>query len=190
MGSSVLGAKPRGWAQPTSSHAPPGNTWLGQDPPRVLSLLPGCCRTHPQPREQLLSGAPGARLPLDGVKTDSGNRAPAHASASSPELRASTQPGPSARRLPSFPPGPSSTPSPPPLETSPRHSLAEPRHGADRTNHQPRVGKGAVSGQEVGTPTLTASQETRLVPTQPRRSGREAPSHSSGQTLNPEIRQP
>lgn len=52
-----------GRAQPTSSRAPPGNTRTGQDPPRLLSLLPGQRRAHPRPRERLLSGPRGLAAP-------------------------------------------------------------------------------------------------------------------------------
>lgn len=94
-GSSVLGAKPRGWAQPTSSHAPSGNTCLGKDPPGsssssrlILAPDSGSCL------------GPGGCLSPDGVK-----RLRNLGCASSPSLGASAQPCPRAQQLLSFPVG-------------------------------------------------------------------------------------
>lgn len=57
-GSSVFGAEPRRWAQPTSSHSPSGNTWLGQDPPGSSPSSWAAAGLILTP-EQLLSGAQG-----------------------------------------------------------------------------------------------------------------------------------
>lgn len=92
--SSVLGAKPRGWAQPTSSRAPSGNTCLRQDPPGsssssrlILAPDSGSCL------------GPGGCLSPDGVK-----RLRNLGCASSPG--ASAEPCPRARHLLSFPAAP------------------------------------------------------------------------------------
>lgn len=122
-GSSVLGAEPRRWAQPTSSHSPSGNTWLGQDPPGSSPSSRAAAGLILTP-EQLLSGAQGL---LASRVEERQTQAPAHmlppalSSAPLPNLSQCTAAlQPSSR--------PSLLPTPPPWDMGPWNGPAEPLH--------------------------------------------------------------